>query len=160
MKETQEPLDNLDAAQALESIVTTQQQITTNYRPPLLLTIFASLSYALIVFSWGMTEHENLWALGMYGGAIALFISLALNIYTLRIMGVKPNILPKNKTDIKFHIAQAAIFGMLIIAGREIRLIGFEFAPHLAAVVSGILFGYLLYKYPLGGMPVAGDKHE
>jgi len=160
MNEQPESINKLDAGNALKSIVTTQQQVTNNYRSPLIFIIFASLSYALIIFSWGMTEHDNLWALGLYGGAIALFFAMGLNIYTLRIMGIKPIILPKTKTDLKFHLSQAIIFAVIIIASREVKLLGFEFAPHIAALIGGTLFGYLIYKYPFGGIPVKRKNNE
>lgn len=160
MNEQPKSINKSDAGDALKSIVTAQHQVTENYRSPLIFIIFSSLSYALMVFSWGMTEHENQWALGIYGGAIALFISIALSIYTLRIQGIKPMIIPKNKTDVKFHLVQAIIFAAFMIAGREIRLLGFEIAPYIAALASGTLFGLLLYKYPLGTMPIKGNEDE
>ena len=58
------------------------------FRIPLLLSLI-SLSYSLVVFSWGMTEHENMWALGMYIGAASFGIFVAFYLYTFRLLGIK-----------------------------------------------------------------------
>ena len=51
------------------------------------------------------------------------------------------------------------IFGVILIAGRQVRLLGFEFAPHIAALIAGGYLAYLLYKYPTGEY-LQGIKHN
>ena len=148
MDNVQEVITKEEAAATLRSIESTTRDAQDRYRQPLLLIIFSGLSYALFVFSWGMTEHENLWALGMYIGGCGFFLSMALSVYTSRVLGIKLRHLPKTKDGIIFFLVQMGIFALLVSGGRLVRLAGFEFGPHIAALISGILVGYLLYEHP------------
>ena len=73
-------LSKEEAAAILKSVDSTKRDAIKSFRIPLLLVTLISLSYSLVVFSWGMTEHDNLWALGMYIGRLAL-VYLSLSIY-------------------------------------------------------------------------------
>lgn len=139
-----------EAAADLDTIEAAKQEISSTYRAPILLIAFAAVSYGLMVFGWGMTEHENLWALGMWGGFVGLVISMGLFYYTFRILGIKLKIIPRTKGAFRFNLVQTAIFAGLIIGGREIRLVGFDYAPHIAAFAATVWFGYLLYRHPTG----------
>ena len=148
MDNEQETITKEEAAATLRSVESTKRDAKNLYRQPLLLIIVSGLSYALIVFSWGMTEHENLWALGMYIGGCGFFLSMALSVYTSRVLGIKLRHLPKTKDGIIFFLMHMGIFALLVSGGRLVRLAGFEFGPHIAALISGILVGYLLYEHP------------
>ena len=52
-------------------------------------------------FSWGMTEHENMWALGMFIGAASFGIFVALYLYTFRLLGIKVSVLVQDKREVK-----------------------------------------------------------
>ncbi len=160
MIDKQEALSNKEAIDALKTIKKTQQSAIDIYRPPLLLTIFASFSYALIVLSYGMTEHENQWALGMFVGGFGLAVSIAIMTYTLHILGIKLNFLPKDRQQTKFQLSQAIIFALLVFGGRELRLMGLDFAPYVAAIGCGGLLVFLLYKYPAGAYSTKGKANE
>lgn len=148
MDNEQETITKEEAAATLRSVESTKRDANNLYRQPLLLIIVSGLSYALIVFSWGMTEHENLWALGMYIGGCGFFLSMALSVYTSRVLGIKLSLFPKTKEGIIFFFVQMVIFALLVSGGRLVRLSGFEFGPHVAALISGILVGYILCKHP------------
>ena len=148
MDNEQETINKEEAAATLRSVESTKRDANNLYRQPLLLIVFSGLCYALIVFGFGMTEHENQWALGMYIGGCGLFLAMALSVYTSRVLGIKLRHLPKTKDGIIFFLMQMGIFALLVSAGRLVRLAGFEFGPHIAALISGILVGYLLYEHP------------
>ena len=150
MNNEKKTINKEEAAATLKSVASFKRDATKSFRIPLLLIMLMSLSYSLIVFSWGMTEHENMWALGMYIGAASFGIFVAFYIYTFRLLGIKVSVLPRGKKRIISELVLAVIFGVIIIAGREFRLLGFEFAPHVAALISGGYMAYLLYKYPTG----------
>jgi hypothetical protein len=98
-----------------------------------------------------MTEHDNLWALGMYIGSASFGLFVAFYLYTFRLLGIKVNILPRSKERIKSDLVLLLIFAVILIFGRQFRVYeGFEFAPHIAALISGGYMAYLLYKYPTG----------
>ena len=66
-------------------------------------------------------------------------------------MGIKINILPRSKERIKSELILLLIFAVIFIFGRQFRVYeGLEYAPHIAALISGGYMAYLLYKYPTG----------
>jgi len=86
----------------------------------------------------------------MYIGAASFSIFVALYLYTFRLLGIKVTVLPRTKERIRSELVLAVIFAVILIAGRQFRLLGFDFAPHIAALIAGGCMAYLLYKYPTG----------
>ena len=150
MNNEKETINKEEAAATLKSIASFKRDATKSFRMPLLLIMLISLSYSFAVFSWGMTEHENMWALGMFIGAASFGIFVALYLYTFRLLGIKVSVLARTKERLKSEFVLLVIFGVIFIAGRQFRLIGFEFAPHIAALIAGGYMAYLLYRYPTG----------
>ena len=95
-----------------------------------------------------MTEHENIWALGMYIGATSFGIFVALYLYNFGLLGMKVSILASTKERINSEFVLLVIFGVMLLAARQARLLGFDFAPHIAALIAGGYMAYLLYKFP------------
>ena len=158
MNNEKQTISKEEAAAILKSVDSTKRDAIKSFRIPLLLIAGISNSYALVVFSWGMTEHENMWALGMYIGAASFGIFVALYLYTFHLLGIKISILARTKERIKSELILMVIFGVILIAGRQVRLLGFEFAPHIAALIAGGYMAYLLYKYPTGEYLVGNQK--
>tara|TARA_A100001037_G_C15054459_1_gene591675 strand:- start:522 stop:1013 length:492 start_codon:yes stop_codon:yes gene_type:complete len=158
MNNEKQTISKEEAAATLKSVDATKRDAIQSFRIPLLLVTLISLSYSLVVFSWGMTEHENMWALGMYIGAASFGIFVAFYLYTFRLLGIKVSVLARTKERIKSELLLLVIFGIILIAGRQVRLLGFEYAPHIAALISGGYMAYLLYKYPTGEYLVGNQK--
>ena len=158
MNNEKQTISKEEAAAILKSVDATKRDAIQSFRIPLLLVTLISLSYSLVVFSWGMTEHENMWALGMYIGAASFGIFVAFYLYTFRLLGIKVSVLARTKERIKSELLLLVIFGIILIAGRQVRLLGFEYAPHIAALISGGYMAYLLYKYPTGEYLVGNQK--
>ena len=158
MNNEKQTISKEEAAATLKSVDATKRDAIQSFRIPLLLITLISLSYTLVVFSWGMTEHENMWALGMYIGAASFGIFVAFYLYTFRLLGIKVSVLARTKERIKSELLLFVIFGIILIAGRQVRLLGFEYAPHIAALISGGYMAYLLYKYPTGEYLVGNQK--
>ena len=159
MNNEKQMISKEEAAAILKLVDSTKRDANKSFRIPLLLITLISLSYSLIVFSWGMKEHENMWALGMYIGAASFGIFVTLSLYTFRLLGIKVSVLARTKERIVSEIVLAIIFGVILVAGRQVRLLGFEFAPHIAALIAGGYLAYLLYKYPTGEY-LQGIKHN
>ena len=160
MNNEKETISKEEAAATLKSVDLTKRDAIKSFRIPLLLITLISLSYSLAVFSWGMTEHENMWALGMFIGAASFGIFVALYLYTFRLLGIKVSVLVRTKERLKSELVLAVILMVILFAGREFRLLGFEFAPHVAALISGGYMAYLLYKYPTGEYMVMEKKND
>ena len=158
MNNEKQTISKEEAAATLKSVDATKRDAIQSFRIPLLLVTLISLSYSLVVFSWGMTEHENMWALGMYIGAASFGIFVAFYLYTFRLLGIKVSVLARTKERIKSELLLLVIFGIILIAGRQVRLLGFEYAPHIASLISGGYMAYLLYKYPTGEYLVGNQK--
>ena len=151
MNNKKETISKEEAAETLQSVNLTKSDAIKAFRIPLLLIILISCSYSLVVFGWGMTEHDNLWALGIYIGSASFGLFVAFYLYTFRLLGIKINILPRSKERIKNELVLLLIFAVILIFGRQFRVYeGFEYAPHIAAMISGGYMAYLLYKYPTG----------
>tara|TARA_Y100000768_G_scaffold278794_1_gene214049 strand:- start:256 stop:741 length:486 start_codon:yes stop_codon:yes gene_type:complete len=151
MNNKKETISKEEAAETLQSVNLTKSDAIKAFRIPLLLIILISCSYSLVVFGWGMTEHDNLWALGIYIGSASFGLFVAFYLYTFRLLGIKINILPRSKERIKNELVLLLIFAVILIFGRQFRVYeGFEYAPHIAALISGSYMAYLLYKYPTG----------
>ena len=160
MNNEKETISKEEAAATLKSVDLTKHDAIKSFRIPLLLITLISLSYSLVVFSWGMTEHENMWALGMYIGAASFGIFVALYLYTFRLLGIKLSFLARTKERVRFELVQVVIFSVIVIASRQVRLLGFEFAPHIAALIAGGYLAYLLYKYPTGEYITMDKNHD
>ena len=151
MNNEKETISKEEAAAILKSVDSTKHDAVKSFRMPLILITLISLSCSLIVFSWGMTEHDNMWALGMYIGAATIGICIALAIYTHRLLGIKVSVLVRTKERLKSALVLLLTFAVILIFGRQFRVYeGFEYAPHIAALISGGYMAYLLYKYPTG----------
>ncbi len=59
MNNEKETISKEEAAATLKSVDLTKRDAIKSFRIPLLLITLISLSYSLIVFSWGMTEHRK-----------------------------------------------------------------------------------------------------
>ena len=105
MNNEKETISKEEAAAILKSVDSTKRDAIKSFRIPLLLIAGISNSYSLVVFSWGMTEHENMWALGMYIGAASFGIFVALYLYTFHLLGIKVSILARTKERIKSELS-------------------------------------------------------
>ena len=151
MNNKKETISKEEAVETLQSVNLTKSDAIKAFRIPLLLIILISSSYSLVVFGWGMTEHDNLWALGIYIGSASFGLFVAFYLYTFRLLGIKINILPRSKERIKSELVLLLIFAVILIFGRQFRVYeGVEYAPHIAALIAGGYMAYLLYKYPTG----------
>jgi hypothetical protein len=101
MNQDKQGMSKEEAAAILKSVDLTKRDAIKSFRIPLFLIALISSSWSLVVFSWGMTEHENMWALGMYVGAASFGIFVALYLYTFRLMGIKVSVLARTKERIK-----------------------------------------------------------
>ena len=146
----QDTITSQQASEALNSINQCKNTAAESQRPPILLVAIMCLSYASIVFGYGMTEHENNWALAMWVGAIAFVLSTSFYYYTFRLIGIKVNLIPKSASSQKFNIVLGIVCALLVILSREIRLRGYEFAPHIFATACGLLLFIALRKFPTG----------
>ena len=146
----QETITSQQASEALNSINQSKSAAAESQRPPILLATIICLSYASIVFGYGMAEHENNWALAIWVGAIFFVLSTSFYVYSFRLIGIKINIMPRSANSKKFNIVLSIVFALLVILSREVRLMGYELAPHLFAMACALVLFISLRRFPTG----------
>ena len=141
MNNEKETISKEEAAATLKSVDLTKRDAIKSFRIPLLLITLISLSYSLVVFSWGMTEHENMWALGMYIGAASFGIFVALYLYTFRLLGIKVSVLPRTKERIKSEFVLACYFWGNSYCRKTSSLVGVRICTSRSRIDCRWLYG-------------------
>lgn len=139
------------AQDALKSIQDAQQSLIQESRPSVWIRLIIASSLGSIIFGYGMTEHDNTWALAIWGGAIAFVLSSILYVYIYRVQGIKLSFLPKSSESEKLNVYVAFIFAFLASGSRLLRTeFDWSYSPHLCALLSAALFFWIQSRYPTG----------
>ncbi|MEN1729077.1 MAG: hypothetical protein AAGJ52_11620 [Pseudomonadota bacterium] len=158
MKMSESTPSSSQAKEALDSIRDSQQSLLSDYIPSVFIRLAICLSFAAILFGYGMTEHENQWALAMWMGAIAFLLSTALYVYSYRLQGIKIRFFPRSGSSEKLNIGIGVVFALLVLGSRFLRTeLGFAYSPHVCSSAAGVLYFWLLAKYPTGEVQI-GDE--
>ncbi len=147
-----------EAKIALELSAQIERDTNAVIRPPLWLTIFISFFYGMMTFSWASTRHENLWMLGMIISTICFFLLLAFYLYSSRLLGVKPKLMPKSISEFKFHLFSALFFGVTFMLSRYFSTDGILWASHFGGTINALVLGYLIHNYSTGDYRTAAEK--
>ncbi|MCF2859200.1 hypothetical protein L1286_17080 [Pseudoalteromonas sp. SMS1] len=140
-----------EAKDALNAVHNIQQNLLIDYSPPVWLRLLMSLSYGAIFFGYGMTEHENTWALAIIVGAIIFTLSTALYYYLYKIQGIRIRIIPRSIKAEKINAYAAIGFAALGFLSRFLRTeMSLDWAPHICAATASIVMFWLLIKLPTG----------
>ena len=143
------------AKEALGAIRDSQQTLLTEYTPSVLIRLPICLSFAAILFGYGMTEHENNWALAIWVGAVCFILFTALYAYSYRLQGIKIRFFPRSGKSEMTNIYIGLVFALLSLGSRHLRTeLGIEFAPHICSFAAGVLFFWLQSKFPTGEIQV------
>ena len=141
------------ARDALDAIRHSQQTLLSDYIPSVFIRLAICLSFAAILFGYGMTEHENQWALAMWIGVFGLLIFTALYVYSYRLQGIKIRLLPRLRLgdSMTLDMGVGVVSGLVTLGSRLLRTeLGFEYAPYVCSFAAGALYFWLLAKYPTG----------
>ncbi len=162
-----------EAQSTLESLSKIGNETISSLRPPLWLIIIMSLLSGIFTFSWCATEHENMWALGMWSSGISIFLLVLFYRYSERLLGVRGNLLPSSGRGKVFPGLQMLSFAAVMFVGRaatvwgrpEIRIEGafpttdLPLAPYIAAIIASLGIAYLTYMDPTNeGVQVDAPK--
>lgn len=155
---TESTSPSAQAKAALDAVRDSQQSLLADYTPSVFIRLPIALSLSAILFGYGMTEHENQWALAMWVGAIGFVIFTALYVYSYRLQGIRIRFLPRSGSSGTLNIAVGLVFVLLAFGSRLLRTeLGFELSPHICALAAGVLFFWLQARYPTGEVQV-GDE--
>ncbi|WP_102795273.1 hypothetical protein [Bowmanella denitrificans] len=142
---------------ALDTMRSSQQALLEGFVPSVWIRLVMSLSLGAILFGYGMTEHENNWALAIWVGALGFGLSSALYAYTYRLQGIRIRFFPRFYQSEKIHIYTGVGFATLGFGSRFLRTeLGMEFGPYLCATAAAVLFFWLQRRFPTGEVGIKG----
>ena len=149
-----------EAKSALESVAKLERDANSSLRPPLWLNFIIAASYGMITFSYGETDHENLWALGMIISAIIFFLSGALYYYRCRLLGFKAKLMPKSMSEVKFQLILAVIFATGLVLAKVLTDNGFWWGSYFGGIMNASILSYSLHNFATGQFVARGNDNE
>lgn len=148
-----------EAKSALKTIVQIEQDTIVSLRMPIWLNIIISSSFGMGIFSWASTRHENIWMLGVIIFSAAFLTAVGIYMYSSRLLGVKPKVLPTRKSELKFTLITATYFGLIVIITREVSSGEFWWVSYIGSIISVLSLAYLLHFYPTGDYLTGKSKN-
>ncbi len=143
-------ISKAEAKSILENLAKIEKETNVFLRAPLWLNLIISCSYGIGIFSWASTRHENLWMLGVIISAVIFALAVAFYLYSNHLLGVKPKLVPKSKSEFIFHFSGAIFFALAVVLTREFSLSGIWWASYLGGAITTLVLAYLLHNYPAG----------
>ncbi len=146
-----------EAEQSLASLSRTQAALINDYRPSVAISIAMSVCYGIAILGFALTEHENDWALAIWGGILGFAMSTALYIYSYRLKGINVGIFPRSNSSVMVNVYAGIGFALLTFASRFLReSFALDAAAYVCAIIAASLFFWLNRKYPTGEKTVDG----
>lgn len=159
MKDNEKNVSINEIKSSLKAIEKTEQDTIKTLRMPIWLNIFISGSYGMGVFSWASTRHDNLWMLGVIISSVVFFFAVGIYMYSKRLVGIKPKVLPTHKSELKFGFTIAIFFGLVVVLSRELSIRELWWVAYLGGAIGSISLGYLLYFFPTGNYRAGKSNH-
>jgi hypothetical protein len=149
-----------DAKATLDSLAKIERDTNATVRPPLWLNCVISCCYGMMTFSWAATRDENLWMLGFIISTVGFLLAIALYLYTSRLLGMKPKLTPKSKSEFKFHLLLALFFGMVFALSRMFSTSDLLWAAYLGGIINTLVLAYSLHHYSTGNYLAGKNRHD
>ncbi|WP_444996082.1 hypothetical protein [Aliikangiella sp. IMCC44359] len=160
MSNHEKPISVAEAQSTLESLAKIEQETNTVLRAPLWLNFIIACSYGMMTFSWASTRHDNLWMLGLIISTIVFLLAIAFYLYNSRLLGVKPKLLPKSKSEFKFHLFAGLFFGLVFALTRVLSTNDIWWASYVGGAINALVLAYSLHHYPSGDFKRNTSRHE
>ena len=147
----QQETSEASAKKALDTMRSSQQALLEGFVPSVWIRLTMSLSLGAILFGYGMTEHENNWALAIWVGALCFGLSSALYAYAYRLQGIRIRFFPRFYQSEKIHIYTGIGFAVLSFGSRFLRTeLGMELGPYLCSMAAVVVFFWIQSRFPTG----------
>ena len=160
MNNNEKTISVAEAKSTLESLAKIEQDTNVSIRAPLWLNFIISCSYGMGVFSWASTRHENQWMLGVIASFVVFILATAFYLYSNRLLGVKPKLVPKSRSEYISNFLVAIFFGLVIALSREFSKNDIWWASFAGAVVAALSLAYFMHKYPSGDFNPGRYKND
>lgn len=151
---------NSEATSALDSLTKIERDTNRFVRPPLWLNVIISCSYGMMTFSWASTRHENLWMLGLIISTVTFVLAVSFYLYSSRLLGTKPKLLPREKSEFIFQFVLAIIFAVVFILTRMLSVSGVGWAAYVGGAINALLLAYSLHNFSTGKYVTGANRHE
>lgn len=154
--------NNITAAEAkatLSSLAQINQDNDTSLRMPVWLNLITSCAYGMMIFSWASTRHENLWMIGLIISALVFSLAVGFYLYSNRLLGIKPKMLPKSRSELLFYVISAIFFAAVFTLTRLFSTNGMEWAAYIGAAIATLSLAFLLHHYPAGEFKKRATNH-
>lgn len=150
MANSEQTISVTEAKSTLESLARIERDTNVVIRPPLWLNVIISCLYGFMTFSWASTRHENLWMLGLIISTIGFLLAIAFYLYTSRLLGIKPKLSPKSKSEFKFHLLSGLFFGGVFVLTRVFSTNDIWLASYIGGAINALALAYSLHNYSTG----------
>lgn len=160
MQKNDQSISAAEAKSTLASLAAIEKDTTISLRPPMWLNIIISCSYGMGIFSWATTRHENEWMLGVIISAIVFSLGVGFYLYRSRLLGVKPKLVPKSKSELIFSFVLAIFFAVVVALSRELSIDGIWWAAYAGGVITALALGYVMYRFPSGDYKTGTNQND
>jgi predicted Abi (CAAX) family protease len=145
--------ENMTVAEAkskLQSLASVEQETDLLLRAPLWLNFIMSFSYGMGLFSWASTRHENLWMLGVIISGVVFIFAVVFYLYRSRLLGIKPKVMPKSRSELVFGFLLAIFFGSVTALTIVFSVNEIWWASYAGGVIAALALGFTMHYYPSG----------
>jgi uncharacterized membrane protein len=139
-----------EAKSKLQSLANVEQETDLLLRAPLWLNFIISFSYGMGIFSWASTRHENLWMLGIIISAVVFIFAVVFYLYRSRLLGFKPKVVPKSKSELVFGLLLAIFFGSATVLTRIFSVNDIWWASYAGGLITALLLAFAMHHFPSG----------
>ena len=150
MNHDNKQISEIEARSALNSIKIAEEGVSKSLRPPLWLNLIISGSYGVMTFSWASTRHENQWMLGVFLSSLVFFIGVIFYLYSSRLLGIKPKLVPSSSNEFFFTLFVALVLSAVFFFARFSSTNGFWWGALIGGVINAAIMVYLLYTQMTG----------
>ena len=160
MQNNDESISVAEAKSTLDSLAKTEKDTNLSLRAPLWLNFIISVSYGMGVFSWASTRHENLWMLGVIISAFVFLLAVVFYLYSNRLLGVKPKLVPKSRSEFVLGLLLAIFFGAVVTLTRELSEADIWWASYAGGVITTLVLSYVMHRYPSGDYKTGTSQND
>jgi predicted outer membrane lipoprotein len=160
MNRNEQSVSVAEAKSTLKSLAIIEKDTTISLRAPLWLNLIISCSYGMGVFSWATTRHDNQWMLGVIISAVVFVLGIGFYLYSSRLLGVKPKLAPKSKSEFIFGLLLAIFFGVVVVLTRELSKDDIWWASYAGAVITALALAYFMYRFPSGDYKTGTNQND
>ena len=86
------------------------------------------------------------------------FLAVVFYFHNNRLLGIKPKLTPKSKSEFLFGVLLAIFFGMIVSLTREFSMSVVWWASYASGAITALVLSYVMYRYPLGDYKTSTDE--